>query len=49
MEVPSRFHDRPLEKFAAYLQEHYQGILIGSYTVCQGLSIEDLLSGAVGH
>jgi len=44
VEVPSRFHDRPLEKFTAYPQEHYQGILIGIYTVRQGLSLEDLLS-----
>ena len=44
MEVPSRFHDRPLEKFAACLQEHYQGILICIYTMRQGLSLEDLLS-----
>ena len=44
VEVPSRFHDRPVEKFAAYLYEHYQGILIGIYIMGQGLSLEDLLS-----
>ena len=28
VKVPSRFHDRHLDKFAAYLQEHYHDILI---------------------
>jgi hypothetical protein len=28
VEVPSRFHDRHLDKFAAYLQEHCHDILI---------------------
>ncbi|MGO8762841.1 MAG: potassium channel family protein [Desulfobaccales bacterium] len=44
VEIPARFHGRPLEKFAAFLQEHHQGILIGIYTEGQGLSLEDLLS-----
>jgi voltage-gated potassium channel len=44
VEVPSRFHGRPLENLAAFLQEHHQGILIGIYTEGRGLSLEDLLS-----
>jgi voltage-gated potassium channel len=42
--VPNRFHGRPLEEFAAYLQEQHQGILIGIYTEGRALSLEDLLS-----
>ena len=44
VEVPGRFHGRPLGEFAAYLQEYHQGILIGIYTEGRGLSLEDLLS-----
>jgi len=44
VEVPSRFHDRPLGELAAHLQETHQGILIGIYTEGRGLSLEDLLS-----
>jgi voltage-gated potassium channel len=44
VEVPSRFHGRPLGELAAHLQEHHQGILIGIYTEGRGLSLEDLLS-----
>jgi voltage-gated potassium channel len=44
LDIPSRFHGRPLGEFADYLQEHHQGILIGLYTEGRGLSLEDLLS-----
>jgi voltage-gated potassium channel len=44
VDVPNRFHGRPLGEFAAYIQEHHQGILIGIYTEGRGLSLEDLLS-----
>ena len=42
--VPTRFYGRPLGEFAAYLQEHHHGILIGVYTEGRALSLEDLLS-----
>ena len=44
VEIPSRFHGRPLEELSAYLQKHHQGILIGIYTEGRTLSLEDLLS-----
>ena len=44
VEIPSRFHGRPLGEFAAYLQEQHHGILIGIYTEGRGVSLEDLLS-----
>jgi voltage-gated potassium channel len=44
VEVPSRFQGRPLSEFSAFLQEQYQGILIGVYTEGRALSLEDLLS-----
>jgi voltage-gated potassium channel len=44
VEIPGRFHGRPLGEFSAYLQEHHQGILIGIYTEGRALSLEDLLS-----
>ena len=44
VEVPSRFHGRPLAELSAYLQEQHQGILIGIYTEGRTLSLEDLLS-----
>jgi voltage-gated potassium channel len=44
VEVPGRFHGRPLREFSTYLQEHHQGILIGIYTEGRSLSLEDLLS-----
>ena len=39
VEVPSRFHDRHLDKFAAYLQEHYHDILIVVPTMDPALSL----------
>jgi len=44
VEVPSRFHGRPLNELSAYLQETHQGILIGIYTETKSVSLEDLLS-----
>jgi voltage-gated potassium channel len=44
VEIPSRFHGRPLSELSAYLQENHQGILIGVYTESKTLSLEDLLS-----
>jgi len=44
VEVPSRFHGRPLNEFAACLQDQHQAILIGIYTEGRALSLEDLLS-----
>jgi voltage-gated potassium channel len=44
VEIPSRFHGRPLSVLSAYLQEANQGILIGIYTEGRTLSLEDLLS-----
>ena len=44
VEVPSRFHGRPLAELSAYIQKHHQGILIGIYTESRSLSLEDLLS-----
>ena len=44
VEIPSRFHGRPLGELAASLQKHHLGILIGIYTEGRTLSLEDLLS-----
>ena len=44
VEIPSRFHGRPLGELSAYFQEQNQGILIGIYTEGRSLSLEDLLS-----
>ena len=44
VEIPSRFHGRPLSDLSAYLQEYHQGILIGIYTESKTVSLEDLLS-----
>ncbi|MDO9071374.1 MAG: hypothetical protein Q7V36_07650, partial [Deltaproteobacteria bacterium] len=44
VEVPSRFHGRPLSDLSAYLQEYHLGILIGIYTESKTVSLEDLLS-----
>jgi voltage-gated potassium channel len=44
VEIPSRFHGRPLSDLSAYLQEQHQGILIGIYTESKTVSLEDLLS-----
>jgi voltage-gated potassium channel len=44
VEIPTRFHGRPLGELSAYLQEQNQGLLIGIYTEGRSLSLEDLLS-----
>ncbi len=44
VEIPSRFHGRPLGELSTFLQEQNQGLLIGIYTEGRSLSLEDLLS-----
>ncbi|MGB8991128.1 MAG: potassium channel family protein [Desulfobaccales bacterium] len=44
VEVPGRFHGRPVAELSAYLQEQCQGILIAIYTEGRTLSLEDLLA-----
>jgi voltage-gated potassium channel len=44
VEIPSRFHGRPLGDLSAFLQESHQGILIGIYSEGKTVSLEDLLS-----
>ena len=43
MEIPSRFHGRPLSELAAYLRDQHQSLLIAIYTEARALSLEDLL------
>jgi voltage-gated potassium channel len=45
VEVPSRYHGRPLGEFAAYLKERHQALPVAVYTEGQALALEDLLSG----
>lgn len=44
VEIPSRFHGRPLKDLANHMQEHQQAVLIAIYTEGRSLSLEDLLS-----
>ncbi len=44
VEVPSRFHGRPLSDLAAHLRDFHQSLLIAIYTEARALSLEDLLS-----
>jgi voltage-gated potassium channel len=44
VEIPNRFHGRPLKELVNNLQEHYQAVLIAIYTEGRSLSLEDLLS-----
>jgi voltage-gated potassium channel len=44
VEIPSRFHGRPLSDLSAYILESHQGILIGIYTEGKTVSLQDLLS-----
>jgi voltage-gated potassium channel len=44
VEIPSRFHGRPLGEVAAHLQEYHQALLIALYTEGRAVSLEDLLS-----
>jgi len=44
VEVPSRFHGRPLEELTAHLKESHQALVIALYTEGRILSLEDLLS-----
>jgi voltage-gated potassium channel len=45
VEVPSRFHGRPLGELAAYLKERHQALPVAIYTEGQALALDDLLSG----
>jgi voltage-gated potassium channel len=44
VEIPSRFHGRPLTELAAHLRDHHQSLLIAIYTEAKALSLEDLLA-----
>ena len=44
VEVPGRFHGRPVAELSTFLQEQCQGILIAIYTEGRALSLEDLLA-----
>jgi len=44
VEIPPRFHGRPLSDLSAYILESHQGILIGIYTEGKTVSLQDLLS-----
>ena len=44
VEIPSRFHGRPLSELAAHLRDHHQSLLIAIYTEARALSLEDLLA-----
>ena len=44
VEIPSRFHGRPLGDLFAHILESHQGILIGIYTEGKTMSLQDLLS-----
>jgi voltage-gated potassium channel len=44
LEIPHRFHGRPIKELAAYLQDHHKGLLIAIYSEGRTLSLEDLLS-----
>ena len=45
VEVPPRFHGRPLGELAAYLKERHQALPVAVYTEGQALALDDLLSG----
>jgi len=44
VEVPGRFHGRPLKELVNHLQDYHQAILIAIYSEGRNLSMEDLLS-----
>jgi len=45
VEVPSRFHGRPLRELSGYLKERHQALPVAIYTEGRALALEDLLSG----
>lgn len=45
VEVPPRFHGRPLGELAQVLRERHQALPVAVYTEGQALALEDLLSG----
>jgi voltage-gated potassium channel len=44
VEIPSRFHGRPLKELANHLRDHHQCLLIAIYIEARALSLEDLLA-----
>jgi voltage-gated potassium channel len=44
VEIPARFHGRPVSELAAYLEEAHQARLIALYTEVRALALDDLLS-----
>ncbi len=44
VEIPSRFHGRPLSELAAHLRDSHQSLLIAIYIEARALSLEDLLA-----
>ncbi len=44
VEIPPRFHGRPLKDLISHLQEYHRALLIALYTEARSLSLEDLLS-----
>jgi len=45
VQVPPRFHGRPLGELAAHLKERHQALPVAIYTEGQALALDDLLSG----
>jgi voltage-gated potassium channel len=43
VEIPSRFHGRPLAELADHLRDQHRSLLIAIYTEARALSLEDLL------
>jgi voltage-gated potassium channel len=44
VEIPNRFHGRPLKELMSHLQDHQQAVLIALYSEGRSLTLEDLLS-----
>ena len=45
LEVPARYHGRPVKELAEYLKKSHQALLLALYSEGRGLALEDLLSG----
>lgn len=45
VEIPARFHGRPVKELSRHLKEQHQALLIGLYSEGRALSLEDLLTG----
>jgi voltage-gated potassium channel len=44
VEIPARFHNKPLKDFSTHLRNQYQALLIALFSEGQKLRLEDLLS-----